>query len=585
MTAITNATGPLAAIHKEQSDQRFTQRELDGARILCESLIAEGVEVIFGYPGGVLLPLYHVFSEYPELRHILVRHEQCAAHAADGYARASGKVGVCLGTSGPGATNLVTGIATAHMDSAPVVALTGQVARPMIGRDSFQETDITGITLPITKHNWLVMETSDVAPTIKKAFYLAHSGRPGPVLVDIPKDVFQQKTQFNGYPTEVKMRGYNPTVFGHVRQIKQAAKMINEAKRPVILAGHGVTSAQAYTELMELAELSDTPVINTLQGLSSFPTAHPLSLGMPGMHGGIHANHAINDSDVLIAIGMRFDDRVTGNLKTFAQNSKVIHIDIDPAEIGKNVPATLPIVGDVKHVLQVLNKYIEPNKHTEWREQIAVWRQKDNQRRQNEADRMGKLPPQFICQQMAEVLGEEAIITVDVGQHQMWAAQHFNFRHTNSFISSGGLGTMGFGFPAAMGAKMAFPNRPVWAITGDGGFQMTMQELATCVQDNINVKIAIFNNGVLGMIRQWQQVFYDSRYHSTPITGPDFVKLADAFGVKAWRVTERDEVARVVQEANEWPGPALIDFIIPDADNVWPMVPPGGSNMDAITEA
>lgn len=582
---MTIATGPLKAVHQEQQEKRFTQRELDGARILCESLLAEGVEVIFGYPGGVLLPLYHVFSEYPELRHILVRHEQCAAHAADGYARATNKVGVCMGTSGPGATNLVTGIATAHMDSAPIVAITGQVAKPMIGRDSFQETDITGITLPITKHNWLVMDTAEVASTIKKAFYLAGTGRPGPVLVDIPKDVFTGKTQFNGYPSEVKMRGYNPTVFGHARQIKQAAKLINEAEHPVILSGHGVTSAGAYAELAQLAETAEIPVINTLQGLSSFPTAHPLSLGMPGMHGGIHANHAINDCDVLIAIGTRFDDRVTGNLKSFAQNCKVIHIDIDPAEIGKNVPAAIPIVGDVKHVLQVMNKYIEPAKHTEWLQQIAEWRVKDNQRRANEASRMDKMPPSFIIDTMGRVIGDDAIVTVDVGQHQMWVAQHFNFRRPNSFISSGGLGTMGFGFPAAMGAKVAFPDRPVWTVTGDGGFQMTMQELATCVQDKINVKIAVFNNGVLGMIRQWQQVFYDGRYHSTPIPGPDFVKLADAFGVRAWRVTEREDAARAIQEANDWNGPALVEFIIPDADNVWPMVPPGGSNMDAITEA
>ncbi len=566
---------------------RFTARELDGARILCECLIAEGVDTMFGYPGGVLLPLYQVLGEYPEIRHILVRHEQAGGHAADGYGRVTNKVGVCMGTSGPGATNLVTAIATAHMDSAPLLAITGQVGRAMIGRDSFQETDITGITLPITKHNWLVMDTADLAETIKKAFYLCQTGRPGPVLVDIPKDVFQTKTYFPGYPTEVKMRGYSPTIFGHARQIKQAAKMINEAARPVILHGHGVIVADAYKELAELAEKANIPVISTLQGLSAFPTAHPLSLGMPGMHGSIHANHAINDSDVLIAIGMRFDDRVTGNLKTFARNSKIIHIDIDPAEIGKNVATAIPIVGDVKNVLQVLNKHVEEKTHADWLAKIATWRIRDTQRRAADMERRGIMQPQFIIQQMGEVLGGEAVITVDVGQHQMWVAQHFNFRRANSFISSGGLGTMGFGLPAAMGCRLAIKDEtvPVWTVTGDGGFQMNSQELATLVQDDIRVKIAIFNNGVLGMIRQWQQVFHDRRFHSTPITGPDFVKLAEAYGIRAWRVTDKSEVAQVIKEANDWPGPALVEFVIPEADMVFPMVPPGGSNMDAIEEA
>ncbi len=589
MTMIANAPADprqLPGMPAPDASGRFTARELDGARILCECLITEGVDTLFGYPGGVILPLYHVLSEYPEIRHILVRHEQAGGHAADGYGRVTNKVGVCMGTSGPGATNLVTAIATAHMDSAPLVIITGQVGRPMIGRDSFQETDITGITLPITKHNWLVMDTADLAETIKKAFYLAQTGRPGPVLVDIPKDIFQGKTYFPGYPTEVKIRGYNPNVFGHARQIKQAAKLINAAERPVILHGHGVTAAGAYQELAELAERAEIPVISTLQGLSAFPSGHSLSLGMPGMHGGIHANHAINESDVLIAIGMRFDDRVTGNLKTFARNSKIIHIDIDPAEIGKNVPVTVPIVGDVKNVLQVLNKNIEERTHTEWLEKIATWKERDTKRRANEMERRGHLPPTYIIQQMAEVLGPDAVVTVDVGQHQMWVAQHFDFRKANSFISSGGLGTMGFGFPAAMGCRLAIKdeNVPVWTVTGDGGFQMNLQELATCVQDDIRVKIAIFNNGVLGMIRQWQKVFYDGRFQSTPISGPDYVKLAEAYGVKAFRVTEASEVARVVKEANDWPGPALVEFVIKEAEMVFPMVPPGGSNLDAIEE-
>jgi len=413
---------------------------------------------------------------------------------------------------------------------------------------------------------------------------IASTGRPGPVLIDIPKDVFQGKTFFKGYPSEVKMRGYNPTVYGHVRQIKQAAKMINEAERPVILSGWGVTISGAFDELMELAERGDIPVINTLQGLSSFPTAHPLSLGMPGMHGGIHANHAINDSDVLIAIGTRFDDRVTGNLKSFAKNSKIIHIDIDPAEIGKNVPVHIPVVGDVKNVLQVLNKYVDKRQHSEWREKIAEWKVKDVKRRENEMSRRGRLRPQYIVQQMSEVLGGDAVITVDVGQNQMWVAQHFNFQKSRSFVSSGGLGTMGFGLPSAMGAKIGLGEKtPVWAVCGDGGFQMTLQELATLIQDDIRVKIAIFNNGVLGMIRQWQQVFYDNRQHSTPLISPDYLKLADAYGIRAWRVTEREDVARVIAEANEWPGPTIVEFVIPEVDNVFPMVPPGGSNLDALS--
>lgn len=584
MTMLENAAPTSGALAKP-TDLRFTPRELDGARILCECLLAQGVDLIWGYPGGVLLPLYHVFGEYPELRHILVRHEQAGGHAADGYARVLNKPAVCMGTSGPGATNLVTAIATSFMDSTPLVAITGQVSTHLIGKDAFQETDITGITLPITKHNWLVMDVKDLPEIIKKAFYLAQAGRPGPVLVDIPKNVFQSKTYFQGYPSEVKMRGYNPTYFGHARQIKAAAKLINEAQRPVILHGHGVNVAGAFGELMELAEKAEIPVISTLQGLSAFPTAHRLSLGMPGMHGGIHANHAINESDVLIAIGMRFDDRVTGNLKTFAKDSKIVHIDIDPAEIGKNVPVHVPIVGDVKNVLQVLNKNVEESKHADWIAKVEVWRQRDNARRAKEMERRGSISPQFIIKTMGDVLGDDAVITVDVGQHQMWVAQHYNFRRANSFISSGGLGTMGFGFPAAMGCRMAMPAEvPVWTVTGDGGFQMNLQELATCVQDDIRVKIAVFNNGVLGMIRQWQQVFHDSRFHSTPITGPDFVKLAEAYGVKAWRVTSKDEVARVIKEANDHPGPALVEFVIPETEMVFPMVPPGGSNLDAIEE-
>ncbi|TET16176.1 MAG: biosynthetic-type acetolactate synthase large subunit, partial [Dehalococcoidia bacterium] len=465
--------------------------KLNGAQILCESLVKEGVEVIFGFPGGALLPLYDVLPQYSQLRHILVRHEQGAAHAADGYARATGKVGVCLATSGPGACNLVTGIANAHLDSSPVVAITGQVARPFIGKDAFQEIDITGITVPITKHNYLVLGADAIATMVKEAFHIARSGRPGPVLLDIPRDVFIEEATFH-YPEKVDLPGYKPTVHGHAAQIKKAAKLINESKRPVILAGRGVIISGAYGELKELAEKAQIPVITTLLGISCFPEDHILSMGMLGMHGMAYANMAVDATDLIIAIGMRFDDRATGKVSGFAPHAQVIHIDVDPAEIGKNVRVTVPIVGEVKNVLHALNKQLDAQTHVDWMQQLEEWHREHPLVVSHESE---KPLPQYVVSKICEVTKGDATIVTGVGQNQMWAAQHFCYRKPNSLISSGGLGTMGFELPAAIGVKVGRPEETVWAIAGDGGFQMTIQELGTAVQDKIAVKIAILNNG------------------------------------------------------------------------------------------
>ncbi|MDP2727287.1 MAG: biosynthetic-type acetolactate synthase large subunit, partial [Dehalococcoidia bacterium] len=472
--------------------------KLKGAQILCESLIREGVDVIFGLPGGAALPLYDTLPQYPQLRHILVRHEQGAAHAADGYARATGKVGVCLVTSGPGATNLVTGIACAAMDSVPMVAITAQVATPFIGKDSFQEVDITGITLPIIKHSYLVERVEDLAQVVKEAFHIARTGRPGPVLIDLPKDIQTGETPFH-YPEKVNLPGYKPTIQGHPSQIKKAAKLINEAQKPIIIAGHGVIISIAYQELKELAEKAQIPVVTTLHGISCFPESHILSLGFMGMHGAAQANLAVADSDVLIAIGMRFDDRVTGNLASFAPHAQVIHMDIDPAEIGKSVRVAVPIVGDVKAVLQSLNPLVVSRTHSEWLTQIDEWRRQYAPPPLEEGE---KLLPQHVIRKICEVTGGDTIIVTGVGQHQMFTAQCFTYNKPNSYISSGGLGVMGFGLPAAMGVKVGLPEETVWCIDGDGSFQMNLQELATLVQDRINVKVAICNNGFLGMVRQ-----------------------------------------------------------------------------------
>ncbi len=554
--------------------------KLRGAQILCETLIKEGVEVIFGFPGGAVLPLYDTLPQYPQLRHILVRHEQGAAHAADGYARVSGKVGVCFATSGPGATNLVTGIANAHLDSVPMVAITGQVARPFIGRDGFQEIDIIGITVPITKYNYMILKADDMARAVREAFYIARTGRPGPVLLDIPKDVFDEESNYTE-SEPLDLPGYEPILNGHPLQIKKAAKLINEAKRPVIIAGRGVSISRAYDELKELAEKAQLPVINTLLGIGCFPESHILSFGMLGMHGTAHANLAIDASDLIIAIGMRFDDRATARVAGFAPNAQIIHIDIDPAEIGKNLKTTIPIVGDAKNVLQSLNKQVESTNHTNWIHQIEEWRQQHPMFTVRKSE---DLLPQYIIRQIYEITGGQATIVTGVGQHQMWAALHYCYDKPNSFISSGGLGTMGFELPAAIGAKVGAPNDIVWTIAGDGGFQMTIQELATMAQENIAVKIAIMNNGYLGMVRQWQEMFYNRRYTATPLAGPDFVKIAEAYGIAAVRVDSKNEVIPAIQQAMNTPGPFLIDFRIEPEENVYPMVAPGTNLSEVITD-
>ncbi len=554
--------------------------KLNGAQILCESLLKEGVEVMFGIPGGAVIPFYDVLPEYPKLRHILTRHEQGAVHAAEGYARALGKVGVCVATSGPGATNLVTGIASAYLDSSPMVALTGQVARPSIGKDAFQEIDITGITLPITKHNYLVTAAADMAGVVREAFHIARTGRPGPVLIDIPRDVFIEEAEFR-YPDKVNLRGYKPTIQGHPAQIKKAANLINEACRPLIIAGRGVLISRASAHLKELAEKAQIPVITTLLGIGSFPESHILSLGMLGMHGMAYANMAVNAADLIIAIGMRFDDRATAKVSSFAAHAKVIHIDVDPAEIGKNVKVDVPIVGDVGAVLQVLNRDITPKNHVEWVSQLDEWRRDHPSTVIRETD---DLIPQYVVRQIYEVTKGDAIIVSGVGQNQMWAAQYFEYNRPNTWISSGGLGPMGFELPAAMGAKVACPEETVWCIAGDGGFQMTIQELATIEQEKLAVKIAIINNRFLGMVRQWQELFYERRYVATPLSGPDFVKVADAYGIAGLRVTDKVMVTSAIETAMEHQGPFLIDFQVEPEENVYPMVPPGAAIHEILEE-
>ena len=555
--------------------------KLTGGQIVCESLIKEGVDVVFGIPGGAILPLYQTMYYYPQIRHILTRHEEGASMAADGYARVTGKVGVCMATSGPGATNLVTGITTAQMDSVPMVAITGQVSRPAIGRDAFQETDVTGITLPVTKHNYLVMNASEIAEAIKEAFYIANTGRPGPVLVDIPKDVFTETADFH-YPDSVDLPGYKPVMDGHPAQIKRAAQLIAEAKRPVILAGHGVIISRGYDELRELAEKAQIPVITTLLGRSAFPDNHALFVGMPGMHGVAYASLAIDEADLVIGLGMRFDDRITGKISAFAPNAKVIHVDIDPAEIDKNVHAHVPIVGDLGRVLKQLNQIVQPATHPEWLKRIDELRQDHPSLRIRETD---KLLPQYVVRDLCEATDGNAIVVTGVGQHQMWAAQHYAHTESNSFITSGGLGSMGFEVPAAMGAQVGQPDRVVWSICGDGGFQMTMSELATIVENNIPVKFAIFNNGYLGMVRQWQEIFYQKDYFSTHYTGnPDFVKLADAFGMPGIRVSRREESIEAIREAMAHPGPVLVDFMVEEEENVYPMIPPGETVAELMEE-
>ncbi|MGE5599599.1 MAG: biosynthetic-type acetolactate synthase large subunit [Bacteroidota bacterium] len=545
---------------------------ITGAEALIEALRREGVEVIFGYPGGAVLPIYDVLFEAP-IRHILVRHEQAAAHAADGYARATGRPGVCLATSGPGATNLVTGLANAYMDSIPLIALTGQVGTGFLGKDSFQEADITGITMPITKHNYLVKDVHDLPRVVKEAFHIATTGRPGPVLIDLPKDITQARFKFE-YPEEVRLPGYKPTYTGNARQVKEAAQVILEARRPVIYAGGGVISSGAESELLALAERLEIPVTTTLLGLSAFPSAHPLALGMLGMHGTAYANLAVTEADLLIAVGARFDDRVTGRVDAFAAKARIVHIDIDPAEIGKNVRVDVPIVGDAKRILDALLEQVSPCRHPEWLAQIAAWKERHPLRYDRTS---GRLKPQAVIEAVNEATGGESIVVTEVGQNQMWAAQYGRFKRPRSFLSSGGLGTMGYGLPAAIGAAVGRPERTIVEIAGDGSFQMNIQELATAVSYALPVKVCLLNNFYLGMVRQWQELFHDRRYSATSLEGnPDFVRLAEAYGAKGLRVTSPDETGPALREALAHPGPVVIDFHVDREENVFPMVPTNG---------
>jgi len=540
-----------------------------GAQILVDSLLAEGVDTIFGYPGGVVLPIYDVLYD-SELRHILTRHEQGAAHAADGYARASGKPGVCLATSGPGATNLVTGIANAYMDSVPMLAITGQVSTSALGRDSFQEADITGITLPITKHNFIIKDPKDIARTVREALYIATSGRPGPVLIDMPKDVSSGVTEHLD-PGPVQLPGYRFNHDPKPEQVARAIRAIEESERPVIYAGGGVVSGGAHGELLELAELMLMPVATTMMGLGGFPGNHPLSVGMLGMHGSKYANFAVSDCDLLIGIGVRFDDRVTSKLEGFAPGATIMHIDIDPAEIGKNMGVDIPVVGDVRLALRQIIDQLKPRVATQWRDKITLWKKEHPLN----FEVNGQLKPQEVVREICNVTQSNARITTEVGQHQMFTAQHYTFTKPRTFISSGGLGTMGFGFPAAIGVQVACPDETVIDIAGDGSIQMNIQELATAVNYNLPVKIAIVNNGFLGMVRQWQELFYNRRYSYTELVNPDFVKLAEAYGAVGMRVDKKSELRDALEAALAVNKTVVLDIPVEREENVYPMVAPG----------
>lgn len=548
---------------------------LTGAQILTRTLVDAGVEVLFGYPGGAIMPFYDALHGADGLRHILVRHEQAAAHAADGYARAGHRVGVCVATSGPGATNLVTGLATAHMDGSPVLAITGQVGRPMLGRDAFQETDVVGVTMPVTKHNVLVRDVEELADDVRDAMAIAIEGRPGPVLVDVPKDVQNQKAEYRTRPRPEPRQLPHPDA----ATLSEVAQLIAKAERPLLMIGHGVIVSNAYAEIRQLAERTGMPVIPTLLGISAFPQAHELHLGMPGMHGEVHVNKAIQAADLIIGVGMRFDDRVTGNTATFAPQAKIVHIDIDAAAIGRNVPVAIGLVGDARTIVARLLSAVAPRECLRWRQEIAALM------RHREEAFAGGLSPEAILSALADVTGGRCTIVSDVGQHQMWVAQRYPFQRPNTHITSGGLGAMGFAVPAAMGVHLARPDEPVWAISGDGGFQMNMAEIATMVQEGLEVKLAIFNNGYLGMVRQWQQFFHGGRYSSTPIWSPDYVKLAAAYGIPGWRVKQAGDVADVLRQANETAGPSLVELVIEQEANVFPMIVPGGSLSEPLETA
>ena len=550
-----------------------------GAQIVWEMLKREEVEVVFGFPGGAIMHTYHPLSDY-DIRHVLVRHEQGAAHAADGYARASGKVGVVMVTSGPGATNLVTGIATAMIDSVPMVCITGQVPVPLVGSDAFQESDITGITLPITKHNYMVTDIDDLAYTIHEAFYIARSGRPGPVLIDLPKNVQQVETDFVPPGEEVRLPGYHPVGEGDAEAVQQAADLISASQRPVILAGHGVLMSGATDMLRTFAEKTNTPVALTLLGKGGFPESHPLSLGLMGMHGEAYVNKAIQDADLLLAFGMRFDDRVTGKLDQYAPRARKVHVDLDAAELNKVVPVDVAILGDLHKVLTQLLPMVEPASHEEWLELIDRGKAETHARDIVNRPRNGRLLAPQAINAIWQATEGRAIVITDVGQHQMWAAQYYPMDHPYPLITSGGLGTMGFGLPAAIGAQIALPDKEVWAIVGDGGFQMTAQELGTVIQEDLPIRIALCNNSYLGMVRQWQEFFYERRYESTYLVNPDFVRLVEAYGISGWRATNLEEANQAIAEARNHKGPAFIEFQIAqegEDGNVFPMVPSGAA--------
>ncbi|MBI3991870.1 MAG: biosynthetic-type acetolactate synthase large subunit [Candidatus Lambdaproteobacteria bacterium] len=552
---------------------------MNGAEALVKALKLEGVDVIFGISGGAALPIYHALGD-PEngITHMLVRHEQAAAHMAEGFAKATGRVGVCLATSGPGATNLVTGIADAILDSVPMVAITGQVPTTAIGSDAFQESDIVGVTMPIVKHSFQARNANDIPRLVREAFYIASTGRPGPVLIDVPRDVAQAPVDKFVSPKEVKIRGYNPNTKPDLSELEQAVELIRHAEKPVLYVGGGVVSTEAHKELLALAEKTDIPVTTTLMGRGAIDDGHPLSMNMPGMHGTAYANWAIRDADLLIAVGVRFDDRVTGNLKKFARNAKVIHVEIDPAEVHKNRVAEVSIIADAKDALRELAELCPEKKHDGWRRQIAQWREEQPLF----YDKNGELKPQQVIEELSELTDGQALMATDVGQHQMWAAQFYHFRRPRQLLTSGGLGTMGFGLPAALGAKVAFPQQEVWLITGDGSFQMNLQELATSRVYNLPIKIALMNNHSLGMVRQWQTLFYDQRYSGIELPDvPDYVKLADAYGCLGLRVTKPEDVRPALEQARATNDRTVLIEFIHDADeHVYPMIPSGQSVED-----
>ena len=555
--------------------------KLKGSEIICESLLQEGVDVLFGHPGGAILPFYDALWAYPQLRHILVRHEQSASHAADGYSRVTGKVGVCVATSGPGATNLVTGLMGAKADSVPMVAITGQVARTALGSEAFQECDICSIASVCTKRTYLVMSAADLAPTIREAFQIAQEGRPGPVLIDVPRDVQLELAEFE-YP-EIPQPQPEPVSSETAQQLERAARLINEAERPVLVAGHGILASHAWEELLELAETTGIPVINTLLGLSSFPRNHPLSLGMLGMHGMYWSNMVVDQADLVVGLGMRFDDRVTGKASTFAPHARIIHLDIEPSQVGRNVPVEVPLVGDAKTVLQALNPLVKRVERPEWMAYIEDLKEQHPSLAIPNTD---SLLTQHVLTEINELIQEnpETVVVTGVGQHQMWAAQFLFFNGYNTFVSSGGLGAMGFELPAALGVQVGQPGVPVWSIAGDGGIQMTSQELATVAHENLPVKIALINNGYLGMVRQWQEMFFENHIKEVPIPGPEFVKLAQAYGIPATRVTHQEDVMPALREAQAYDGPYLIEFVVDPSVNLYPMVPPGGSLGDTMED-